>query len=599
MLRGLKTFCLFFIAIKVYSQPFVYSKDYFRWPVAAPPAIVANFGELRSNHWHMGLDVRTNQRVNMPVVATADGYISRVSVRPFGFGQAIYISHPNGLTTVYGHLNKFFPKLENFITQEQEKQHSWEIELNLTKTQFPVKKGQFIAYSGSTGSSQGPHVHFEIRNTQTERCINPLFFDLPLPDNVPPTFTKLGMYNGNKSIYDQTPLIYPVKKRGLGYFLKDSIIKTGFSKLFFAIGALDHVSKSANPIGIYGARIKFDGQTLIEFALDSMDYDETEYVNAHIDYKYTYNGNSYLQLLSLLPGNKSRAYRNAINDGVITLNDTTIHTVRIEIMDLRHHISVLNFKIKHDESLAAQLGYPSRKMVAPNYVTIFEQEDFELYLPEFALYDSMQPFFSRTEQALPNSISKLFRFSDASIPTHGQLTVRIKPDVVIPDLLRNKIVVRRTDGRNTSIKKAEWQQDWLAAKFSDFGSYQAFTDNTPPTVNGLGTADTIDLSRSTQLVFYPKDNSGMEKFEAELDDQWLMFTNDKGAAWVYSFDERCPYGVHHLKIRLEDLVGNSTEKEWWFKRYPGAAVKIKKGSKKKANTTKPRHVVKKTTAKKK
>jgi len=143
----------------------------------------------------MGLDVRTDQKVNMPVYAAAEGYIAKITVQPFGYGQAIYINHPNGLTTVYGHLNRFFPGLESAVTDEQNTQQSWNIELNFTKDQFPVRKGQFIAWSGSTGGSQGPHVHFEIRDTKTQRCINPYFFNLPIPDELPPVFTKLAMYN--------------------------------------------------------------------------------------------------------------------------------------------------------------------------------------------------------------------------------------------------------------------------------------------------------------------------------------------------------------------------------------------------------------------
>ena len=152
MLYSLQFFFSLLLYINcAYCQSFVYSKNYFRWPVDIKPGIVANFGELRANHWHMGLDVRTDHKVNIPVHAAADGYIARVTVSPFGYGQAIYINHPNGLTTVYGHLNKFFPKLDSFVTAQQYKQESWAIELEFVKDKFPVSKGQFIAYSGSTG----------------------------------------------------------------------------------------------------------------------------------------------------------------------------------------------------------------------------------------------------------------------------------------------------------------------------------------------------------------------------------------------------------------------------------------------------------------
>ena len=588
MLHGLKIIICLIFSLKIYSQSFVYSKDYFRWPVDNKPGIVANFGELRSNHWHMGLDVRTDQKVNVPVYAAAEGYIAKITVQPFGYGQAIYINHPNGLTTVYGHLNKFFPGLDSAVVAEQYMQQSWDIELNFTKDQFPVSKGQLIAWSGSTGGSQGPHVHFEIRNTKTQRCVNPYFFNLPIPDEVPPVFTKLAMYDRDLSVYDQNPLLFPVKKIKNKYLLKDTLIRANFSKIGFAISAYDCVNGSTSSNGIYTGRIFLDEQPLIEFVLDSMDYIETNYVNAHVDYKYRYRGGPYLQLLFKLPGDQGRVYRLKSGDGTVILNDTNVHAIRIEISDIKRNTSELNFKVKYNSNPVPLVSRTLHKPFAPGNVNIFEQNDFELYLDEDCLYDSIQPVFDRVGQPGPNAISSLFRFADASVPVHGEINIRIKPGIGIPGELTDKIVIKRTDGKSVNYQKAEWQKGWVAAKFDDFGSYQAFIDTASPSVNDPdnyreGSTDTVDLSPSKKIVFYPKDNTGVKSFRAELDGQWLMFTNDKAAAWVYNFDERCPYGVHRLKIRIEDIVGNVAEKEWWFKRYPYSPPKQKTASKKKTS----------------
>jgi hypothetical protein len=190
------------------------------------------------------------------------------------------------------------------------------------------------------------------------------------------------------------------------------------------------------------------------------------------------------------------------------------------------------------------------------------------------------------DQPGPNAISSLFRFADASIPVHGEINVLIKPNIGNPGELMDKIVIKRTEGKSINYRKAEWQKGWVAARFDDFGSYQAFIDTASPSVNGPdsypeGNIDTIDLSPSKKIVFYPRDNTGVKSFRAELDGQWLMFTNDKAAAWIYNFDERCPYGVHRLKVRIEDIVGNVAEKEWWFKRYPYSPPGKKTASKKK------------------
>src|SRR5436190_5537995 len=457
MLHGSKIIICLIFSLKIYSQSFVYSKDYFRWPVDNKPGIVANFGELRSDHWHMGLDVRTDQKVNMPVYAAADGYIAKITVQAFGYGQAIYINHPNGLTTVYGHLNKFFPGLDSVVVAEQYKRQSWDIELDFTKDQFPVRKGQFIAWSGSTGGSQGPHVHFEVRNTKTQRCINPYFFNLPIIDKVPPAFTKLAIYDRDLSLYDQSPILFPVKKNKDRYLLKDTLIRTNLSKIGFAIGAYDCVSGSTSPNGIYSGRIFLDGEPLIEFVLDSMDYNETDYVNAHVDYKYRYKGGPYLQLLFKLPGDNGRAYRLRKGDGSIILNDTNVHAIRIEISDIKRNTSELNFKVKYNGNPVPLANQTPHQSFSPGNVNIFEQNDFELYLGEDGLYDSIQPVFFRVDQPGLNTISSVFRFADASIPVHGEINIRIKLNGSIPEET-GKIVIKRTDAKSVTYRKAEWQK---------------------------------------------------------------------------------------------------------------------------------------------
>src|SRR5882762_9681680 len=200
---------LFAIACSLYSlssfsqvfPPVGYPRDYFRDPLDIPMSLAANFGELRPNHYHMGLDIRTQRKENLPVMAAADGYIARVSIEPGGFGQAIYIRHPNGYTTVYGHLNKFFPALAAYVREQQYRLESWQVKLSLPPNLFPVRKGDLIAYSGNTGGSQGPHLHFEIRRTDGDVNLNPLLFGLPVPDNTAPTILRLAWYDRGQSVY--------------------------------------------------------------------------------------------------------------------------------------------------------------------------------------------------------------------------------------------------------------------------------------------------------------------------------------------------------------------------------------------------------------
>jgi murein DD-endopeptidase MepM/ murein hydrolase activator NlpD len=584
-----------------------YPQNYFRWPLNLKPEIVANLGELRNNHWHMGLDIRTNQKENQPVYAAAAGYISKIRVERSGFGQCIWINHPNGLTTLYAHLNSFFPALGQYITQQQYNKESWAIELDLPKEKFPVTKGQLIAYSGNTGGSQGPHLHFEIRDTKTEECLNPLFFDMPLNDNVPPTILKLAMYDRSGSIYEQLTSFFPLKKTGNGYtLLKTPVIKTGLNKLSFAIQAFDRITASKNEDGIYSAQLFFDEQPVILFALDSISYRETGYMNAHIDYKYRFNGGVFFQHLSQLPGDRSMVYHHVDGDGVLNLPDTVVHSVRIEVKDAYDNTTELNFFMQHDDDMARPSKFQSvAQQFLPNYVNVLEKPGFEMYLPETCLYDTLRSYYNRINTLSEYAVSASHQVNDPSVPVQDDLTVRIKPDKIIPVEWRDRIVVQRSYRNDNNVRKAIWEGEWLSAKFSDFGNFQAFADVLPPTINDPGgyredNGDTIDLSPAGRIVFQPGDNFGVKSFRAELDGKWLRFTNDKGRSHIYIFDERCPNGIHDLKVTVEDIAGNITTKTWVFKKYPYTPkkkVSKKKGKGKK--TVAKKSPAKKTTKKKK
>jgi hypothetical protein len=512
----------------------------------------------------MGLDIRTQQRENLPVYASAAGYIAKVKVEPGGFGRAIYINHPNGYTTLYAHLNNFEPRLEQYVKEQQYKLESWEVELNLPNNLFTVRQGDFIAYSGNTGGSAGPHVHFEIRETATDKCLNAMLFGFPLTDRVPPSITRLALYDRNKSVYHQNVPFYSLRKIGSKYGLaKGNTIKTGSNKISFAISAFDRLSGTNNPNGIYAARTFVDSELVSSFVLDRIDYDETRYMNAHIDYRMKTSGGPYVQHLSPMPGDTTSIY--AASDGVIYLEDTLPHKVSIEVLDANFNTSVIELYVQYDEAL--NKGYPSalQQQFVPGQVNVFEGENFEVFTSEYTMYDTVNISHSSSHYNPANSLSPSYSFLNHLIPSHDSITVRIKPSV--QPIERNKTIIQCISGTRKMVQKAYWSNGWLWAKFRNFGSYQAFIDTIPPSINSLGTADTINLSKATRIAFTPTDNfNSIKNFRAELDGKWLRFTNDKGRTWIYRFDEYFTEGVHELKVMAEDEAGNSTTRSWWVKR---------------------------------
>jgi len=556
---------LLLFPLLIFSQSPKYPRGYFRHPLNIKMEIVANFGELRTNHWHMGLDIRTQQRENLPVYAAADGYIARVKVEPGGFGRAIYINHPNGYTTLYAHLNNFEPRLEQYLEEQQYRLESWRVELTLPPGLFPVKKGDFIAWSGNTGGSAGPHVHFEIRETATDKCLNALQFGFPLPDNVPPTITRLALYDRTKSVYHQDVPLYPLRKTGNAYTLAGgNTLKTGSNRISFAISAFDRLSGTNNPNGIYAATIYHNDAAVSSFVLDRIDYNETRYLNAHIDYKMKTSGGAYVQHLSRMPGDTTGIYQ---GDGIIHLTDTEPQKIAIEVKDANGNTSVLRFFVQYDPARSRPAPPRHKQFFIPAEQNIFEAQDFELFASEFAVYDTVGVDYRVSNNALPNAVSALHQFSSYLVPAHDAFVVRIRPTVPLTAEERERAVIQCISGTRKIVQKATWSNGWLWASFRNFGSFQAFVDTTAPTINAIGSADTVDLSRSSRIVFTPSDNfAAIKSFRAELDGRWLKFTNDKGRSWIYRFDEKFPPGLHQLKVVVEDEAGNTTTRSWWVRR---------------------------------
>ncbi len=589
------------IGLPASAQPMDTNKfphNYFRSPIRIPMKLSANFGELRPDHWHMGLDIRTEAKENLPLYAAAEGYIAYVGIRPQGYGRFIIINHPNGLSTLYAHLNDFFPALEEYVSKKQYEEESWAVELEFSRDQFPLSKGTFIGYSGNTGGSQGPHLHFEILETATAKRLNPLLFNFPIEDNTPPSILRLAIYDRSKTLYAQTPQLFSLKKTDNGYIIpKQPVIKTGLNKLSFAIQAYDKMDGGGSQNGIYSAKLYFDDEPQLSFVLDSIDFEERVYINAHIDYRYDKNGGPYLQLLTQLPGNHSPVYKPIQGDGLIALADTLIHSISIDVKDPNGNTAQLNFSIQYDGNLTKANAYQSNAVrLVPNEANRLQREDFKIQFQGDGIYDTLPSLYYRNSPSSYYSVTALHQVNDASYPVHGDVTVSIKPNKIIPEEWKDRLIMQRTSGGST-LRKVQLQNGWLTAKFGDFGSFQVLADIIPPQIadpDGFrgGKGDTINLNAASRIVFKPTDNFGFVKnFRVELDGQWLRFTNDKSRNWIYEFDERCPYGVHQLTAIATDLVGNTTTKTWWFKRYPYTPAPKKKAiqkssSKKKGSSSK-------------
>ncbi len=543
-----------------------YPQHYFQWPVIAKHALAANFGELRPNHYHMGLDCKTDQRENVTVVAAADGYIAKVKIEPYGFGRCIYINHTNGYTTLYAHLNDFYPALEKYITEQQYKLQSWRVFIDIPADLFLVKKGQFIAYSGNTGGSQGPHTHFEIRNTATDKVLNPLLFGFDLPDNIPPDILRLAVYDRNISTYEQSPKFYPLKKVNGMYTTVPAVITSNTDKVSFAITAYDRYTGSTNKNGIYQAILSDNYKEVIGFELDNISYDETRYLNAHIDYRLRSTGGPYVQHLSRLPGYPQGIYKDVSGNGVINLHDNAVHQIKVEVKDANGNTSFLKFAVQRgfmqqQKNMPLPFAVYQPKEFNPGFINVFENDKVSFYLPEISLYDSIRFKFN---EIIPATGFPVYQLHNITVPLQTMFVLKIKNTVTaFPD----KIVMHRFANGKNDYAKAFNENNWFKVNFREFGNFQLMEDTLPPTIKPIGFKEGMRVGKLNRLAFVIIDNTEeITNFNAELDGKWLRFSNDKGKIFIYKFDAHCPAGNHELKITATDCVGNTTLKTYHFTR---------------------------------
>lgn len=540
-----------------------YPKGYFRNPLNVPIELAGNFGELRPNHFHSGLDLKTQQRENLPVHAAAEGYVSRIGVSHTGFGNVLYITHPNGYTTVYAHLNKFFPALDQYVERKQYELESWAVDLTIPPDLFPVKKGEFVAWSGNTGGSAGPHLHFEIRDTQTEKPLNGMLFGFNIPDTRDPEISRIVVYDRNRSIFEQSPVVVPVRRGKDGkYAATRPLVQVPTDKVSLGVSALDRQSNSPNPNGIYEAMLIRDGAVDLGFQLDNIGYDETRYLNAHIDYKMKKGGGPYVQLLFALPGNQLDVYHEEAGDGVIDLSDGQVHPATIRVTDAYGNYSDVKISLQQSGGKSAE-GVCANRMF-PESMNIFENNQVEFSLDEGSLYDEV--CFRYSEIPSGAGYSNVYRLHSALVPLHAGFSLRIKPARPVPAHLRDKMVLQRK-GFGESITAATAEEDgWYRGSSRDLGDFQLMADTTPPKITLLGgIKQNAKLGGSGRIAFSMSDGSGIKSYRAELDGKWLRFSR-KSNVVSYNFDEHCPPGAHTLTLTVTDIANNSSTYTLTFKR---------------------------------
>ena len=530
----------------------------FRPPLdITPPALAGSFGELRPNHFHSGIDFRTNQHEGYPVYAIADGYVSRLRVQNSGFGQAVYLTHPNGFTSVYGHISRFAPKLAAAVKALQYQKKTFELDEFPTADLFPVHKGDIIAYSGNRGSSGGPHLHFEIRDTKTENTINPQLFGIQIPDDIPPVIYSVYVYKLNKKPFNEyTPKQYFQVTGGGGKFhLTHAGLLPVNGEIGFGIITTDRHNGNSGINGVYSIELEADGKTIFTSSLERFAFANSIAVNSHMDYPAFKTSRVSIQKSFVDPGNPLQLYSNLVNNGRIEFNDQQVHALKYIVTDAKGNKSTLSFEVRSEGKTITTPDQPAGIPFVYNKDNEFSAEGVKVLLPKGSLYNDFNFVYKVKPKPARGAYSVIHQIHNNLTPLHGGFDLWIKPDASLGNL-KDKAVIVSTSG---ACQGGIADNEFIKASPRNFGSFYIAVDTVAPTISPLNIGPGKNMAGIAKMIFKLHDNlSGIKSFNGYIDGNWVLMEFDtKTATLWHSFDERTPAGRHELKLIVDDMKENS------------------------------------------
>ncbi len=553
----------FFLIVIILTNVNLTAQNYTA-PLDFKMLLSGTFGELRGNHFHAGIDIKTEGVEGQKVRAIADGYISRIKVSTWGYGKAIYITHPEtGHTSVYAHLQRFSNKIDSIVKKEHYKKESFEINLFPNKDALKVKQGEIIALSGNSGGSGGAHLHFEIRDTKTEHPINPLQFGFKIADNIPPTLSKLKIYAFDTTLINgyRKSKIITIKKTNSKYSIDETPTINGSFAL--GISTYDKLNDSYNKNGVYSIKVCVDSTICYKFTVDALDFSTSRYINAHIDYKEKKESKKKYHRCYKLPHNKLTNYSEIINDGIINIKDTLPHLISLEVTDIYGNISVLDFNVKSTNNpFLARCPLPKDTINTPfslDKVNIFKKENMQIHMEAFSLYEPLM-FHYNTIDSIDGVYGKVHQIHYNNTPVHKRYVLSLNAEIA--DSLKVRSYIATTDLKgNFWYIGGKWMNGFIKTKTREFGNFCIITDTIIPEITGVNIYPGKIFNTQTTIKCTIKDNdSGIKNYRGEIDGKWILMDYDyKNNLLRFDIDKNISKGKHTFTLEVEDNVGNKIE----------------------------------------
>lgn len=544
-------------------------------PMKINMVLAGNFCEMRSNHFHTGLDIKTNHKEGVKLYAIEDGFISRLKVSPWGYGNAIYIQHTNGLTSLYAHCQKFTPKIDSLVYEIQKAYEKPVIDKDVLALKIQIKKGQFIGYSGNSGSSSAPHLHFELRETKTEHAINPLLFKCYqklIKDNTPPQIRGVKFYaitNQGYMIPDNFAY-YPVIIKGKKLIINegnpinlDQLVVEN-SKLGLGVLAIDKLNSANNTCGIYHSIIKKDNEIIHEQKTEYMNFDYNRFMNSHKDYiafkklrkhihkQFTTNINP----LPIYPTNNGKINWESRNG-----------KYEIITLDVHGNSLCLKFSVEKKENIYKTNYFSTvSKYIYPDTVNFILKENFQVLFEKGTFYEPLEVIFKQYEtDSLSSFIGKVYNFADNTIPVQKKYDIRIKCPQLPQDFPKDKLAIVYTDNKKrVKYVGGNYLDGWVEGKVRAFGKFTLMIDSIPPFITPYDYTSNRPITKYNTLELKITDNlSGIKNYKAFINKKWvLMYYDRKKGNYIIPLNNyskpHLTKGVNSIKIIAFDRQNNKS-----------------------------------------
>ena len=536
----------------------IYSQNSGDYPLDIPIILSGTFAELRPNHFHAGIDIKTKGSEGFKVYSIGNGYVSRIQITHGGYGKAIYIKHDNGQSSVYAHLKKYSPKIEKIVKDIQYSNESYTLRVYPKENEIRISEKELIGYSGNTGRSYGPHLHYELRDNK-DRPINPLEYkNYTVLDTIPPVVLGLhykeipeNSISGSNSSFKNLKITKISNK----LFISDTLYTSGL--IGFGVNSYDRMNNTWNKMGLSDIKVNLDSEEVFNMNLNSFSYDEWRHINTFIDYASYKNKKIRIQKLYIEDYNPLNMYDRSLGNGVINIkHQDKVYLYAIRLFDYNKNYTEILVPILWKE----KTNYKTSGLKSENIYSINKDSVYDLLFDSSSIKLSNNTFYTDKEIEIIER-DNILSIDEDSIPVLKEITIKFNTDRYNDSLVNKTYIAKLEKDDKSSFVSSSLNNRKLTAKIKLLGDYMIKVDSIPPTINLIDVENNQWISNKDKLQIKISDkNSGISSYRGTLNDKWILLEyNPMKGILTYDFDDNInnSEAKNILKVNVTDNVGNT------------------------------------------